>query len=240
MKLYYNNKKQPLNALKRKIVIKFGNENNIELEKMLNLSKELHEYAEINGINEIMKKIILRSILFCLFLLYFGSFIKAQNLKEATLEQFILGTSLTYIFDKQFQISDLHRYHEWTWSFNASTRLYKGLFAGINYMNIYSYGTDVERDRFHIVGLFTQYDFLKNKERLFIETGLYLGNYCTCGRFDPYKQSYLYYWSLGEGWELPIHRYFNLELAFINHLILTDVERKYNFTQYIVGVNFKL
>lgn len=155
-------------------------------------------------------------------------------------ERFILGTSLTYIFDNEPQISDAHQYNEWTTSINAATRLYKGLFVGINYMNIFSYGTDVEPDNFHIAGLFSQYDFLNDEDRLFLETGLYLGNYCTCDDFDPYKAPQLYYWSLGGGWELALNHRFNVELGFINHVILNDREGKYNFTQYIVGLNVKI
>lgn len=159
-------------------------------------------------------------------------------------KSFIIGTSLTFIpnYQKNYTSSD-YNYYEYTWNLNAAVSLSKRVFIGVQVMTIFTNGSRIENTNYSIVGLFGQFDFTPKKDyRLFLETSINLGNYCTCGDFDPYKKEKLSYWGWGGGVELPL-RFLSsklyLDLSFITYLILNDIENKYAYTQYIVGINYR-
>lgn len=160
----------------------------------------------------------------------------------------IVGSSLTYM---RFSNKDDYRidygYDEYTWNINAGIQLSRSLFAGLQLLNIYSSEIATKKDNYLIYGIFTQYDIL-NKEpyRLFIETSLSKGKYCTADDIThyvniPYSVNDLYYLGIGGGLDLPLKKIPNLylDLSFINYSILNKIKGKYAYTQYIFGLNYR-
>lgn len=180
---------------------------------------------------------ITKSLLVASLMFLFSSegFTQTRKLKFA--EQFILGTSIAYKFDN---VRNVYRYNEWSWSLNAAINIDHHFMVGLHNSFILSHGTRVPRDKFDLYGAFVQYDFFdKSKNRLYAELGLYKGNYCTCGEEDPYKVPNLNYFNFGAGFELSIHKNFNLEFGLLVYRILNKIEeQKYGHTQYVAGINY--
>jgi len=162
------------------------------------------------------------------------------------LNGFIVGTSLTYIWNsnkKDYPV-DENFYEEYTWNINFATTLNKRMIAGIQVLNIFTSGTHVENNNYLIYGIFTQYDFLAKRNKktaLFLEMSINRGDYCTCGHLDPSRKTNLWYHGFGGGIELPIKQiseHLFLDLSFYNYIILNKIKTKYNYTQYIVGLNY--
>jgi len=163
--------------------------------------------------------------------------IHAQNLGK----HLTFGTSITFILDNPTSNPSDFFYKEWSWNKNIAVSLTNRWDVGISHINIYTVGSSLLRERYQLVGLFTQYNFSpKKKNKLFAETSWHLGNYCTCGLDDPYKLEKLNYLGIGGGYELNITKNLYLDLAFNTYFILKDVPRKYNYTQYVVGLNYRL
>jgi hypothetical protein len=147
---------------------------------------------------------------------------------------------------KELPESEHYIYNEYTWNFNAAFSIAKGLLAGGQIMTIFASGTRIENEFFHIYGAFVQYDFFaytKSKASLFIETSFNTGDYLTAGWEDPYRREGLYYYGFGGGLELPLSKVSKrlfLDLSFYNYHILNKIHDKYNYTQYIVGLNYHI
>lgn len=153
-----------------------------------------------------------------------------------------IGSSYTYIFNKTETTSGVMAitHQEFTWNTNIALEVLPRWYLGFMYLNIRSISElNVNRKSQHdLFGVFSQYDFILPNEnsRLFGELQYKYGDYCTCGEFDPFALPDLHYLGLGIGAELPIYKRLRLDLAFYNSLILNEVPLKYNFTQYVIGL----
>lgn len=158
-----------------------------------------------------------------------------------------IGSSVTFIWEKNEWQSN-HFYGETTLNLNTAMRLSKRFWLGIHTMPIFTnekYGSSNNRSSYYMAGIFSQFDFLVDKDmRLFGETSINVSDYCTCGDEAPRYDSNLFKWGGGASLELPITHFpkNNLwfELGFYNYVILNDIADKYNFTQYIFGLNYRI
>jgi len=173
------------------------------------------------------------------FLIFFIYFIPAQS-QQYFADYVIVGTSLTYI--NYNDLGNYNSYNEFTWNVNVGIRLSESVLSGLQILNIYSSEFGNKKDYYSVYGLFTQYDFLKkNANRLFAEISFDRGNYCTCNNIPRYGDN-LYYIGWGGGFEYQIKKIPNLylDLSFIVYNILNKIEDKYGYTQYIIGLNYRL
>lgn len=159
----------------------------------------------------------------------------------------VYSSSFTYIFNsKTISFDDKYNvYHEKTWANSLALNLNKSLYFGIDYLYMWTSGSAYENiisnNNYYLYGLKFQYDFIPQyRDMLFAEASLSYGNYCTCGKLDPYKLDGLVYLGMGVGYDLPITKMLAFRMGFNNYLILNKVEGKYNFTQYILGLAIKL
>jgi hypothetical protein len=173
---------------------------------------------------------------------------KPKEPNQFFFNSFKVGSSLTYIFDKNTidYPEGEHLYKEYTWNINFAASITKHLDVGLQFMNIFTSGTHVNNNYYTIYGAFAQYDLLANRSprySLFLESSINRGNYCTAGHLDPYKKNNIWYAGLGAGIELPADFLLpglGLELSFFNYQIINQIQTKYNFTQYIVGLNYHI
>ncbi len=171
-----------------------------------------------------MKKITL----ILLFILIFSN-VFSQKRNDYLFTTVIFGSSLTYIWDDY----NNHIFQEYTWNVNGAISLNKRLFLGAQVLTIFNSKIKNDWNNFYIYGLFGQFDCIpKQKIRLFIETSINHGNYCTSGEFDPFKKNNLYYIGYGLGSDIPLNFLSDklfLDLSFLNYIILNKIDDKYNY-----------
>jgi len=164
----------------------------------------------------------------------------SQKKDSFFLKSLVFGTSITYKWDGSLFENDF--FQEYTWHTNGGISVHKRVIVGVQSLKIFSKGRSNHWNSSYIYGFFTQYDFFPKKDfRLFAELSYNKGNYCTCGRFDPYSHPNLSYIGYGLGFDVPMKSFsenFFLDLAFYNYLILNKIKDKYNYTQYIIGINY--
>ncbi|MDH5476059.1 MAG: hypothetical protein OEX22_10240 [Cyclobacteriaceae bacterium] len=178
-------------------------------------------------------------------LLYLPTQVIGQN-EKSTFDNLIVGSSYTFIWDmdKSNTVS-YYTYYESTWNVNIAVSLNKRLYMGIQSLFLFTQGSRVDKKKYAIYGLFTQYDLMPKRDtRFFIETSINQGDYCTCGvsGIDPYRKKDLYYWGFGAGFDRPLKSISDklyLDLSFVNYIILNKYNVKYNYTQYIIGLNYR-
>ena len=155
----------------------------------------------------------------------------------------IVGTSLTYMRNSNIdRYKTDYGYDEYTWNVNLGIRLSKRVFTGLQLLNIYSSEISTPKDYYSVYGLFTQYNFFnKETHRLFAETSINRGNYCISADL-PHFRNDLYYAGVGVGYDFPIKQIPNLylDLSFVNYFILNNIENKYSYTQYVIGLNYRI
>lgn len=180
---------------------------------------------------------IIKRILVVNFILILSVVVYGQHQKLKFAEKLVLGTSISYLQDYN---RDFYRYHEWTGSLNIGVNIDHHFMIGLQNLFILGYGTRVATDNFNLFGTFIQYDFFdKSKNRLYIESGFYKGNYCTCGNSDPYKVNGLNYLNFGGGFELSIRKNINLEFGLSIYKILNSENKDdYGYGYYIAGINY--
>jgi len=164
---------------------------------------------------------------------------------------FAIGSSLTYMWDiGGTKHQGVHYFDEWAWNINASMKLSKKFWFGIQLNPIFTkeyYLGVVERNVYQFNGTFIQYDFLFKKGwRIYVETSLNYSDYCTCDTglyYSPYRKSGLFFWGGGGGFEYVVNKNKGanllVEFAFFNNVILNNINYRYNFTQYIIGLNYR-
>ncbi len=188
----------------------------------------------IFGVKSLMKKITL--IVFCVTA--FTSFY-AQGIKP--------GISFTY-----FSVSNVNDrslvYRESTINVNVSYNLYSGHNLGIQYMNIFTSGSEFtfteEKESYYIAGMFYQFDFLPNStNELYPELSINYGNHCTCSDQDPYKKEGIIYLGHGFGYDWNIAQNLYLDLGLHYYYPLTEKDKEpatYSFVQYIIGLSYRI
>lgn len=158
-------------------------------------------------------------------------------------DRFVLGTSVTYILDSYPLPTNLTRdytYQEVTTNLNFGIDVYKGIRVGFQNLLINAARSD-EKERFNITGGFLQYGFKrKTGSRIYLEGSYNTGNYCTCKDEEPYKRPQLDYYGIGAGYDWKLTNWLHLDLGFFNYNIIDDEPGKYNFTQYVIGLDFQL
>lgn len=192
-----------------------------------------------------MMKKNLFSLIFCLSLTQMTLGQSVLKKERYFFNSFQLGTSLTYIWERNSFTSDDY-FSESTWNVNFASRLSKRFWMGVQAAPIFSsmrIGTTTTKQVNYFAGVFTQVDLLNEKGlRFYLETSLNRSNYCTCGDLSPKTTEGLHTWGLGGGLELTLNpktqKNLKLELAFYNYIILNDIKFKYNYTQYIIGLNY--
>jgi hypothetical protein len=148
-----------------------------------------------------------------------------------------IGSSLTYIWNNEN--NGIH--HEYTLNLNASLALSPRWSAGASVLRIWTRRDLSPKNQYVMAGLFGQYNItIDPKVRLYPETGIYRGNYCTCGDVDPYRSSNIWYWSMGGGASFALRQNLHFEVGFVNYQILSRITDKYNYTQYIIGLEYHL
>jgi hypothetical protein len=163
------------------------------------------------------------------------------------LNSLVVGSSLTYIWntnDDDYPVGT-NLYEEYTWNLNVAVPLNKRFMVGAQWLNLFTKGTHVPDRNYMIYGLYTQYDFfakIKSPVSMFLEMSINRGDYGTLGHLDPYRMKGLWYHGFGGGFEFPVRpiseRLF-FELSFQNYMILNKIQTKYNYTQYILGLNYR-
>jgi hypothetical protein len=155
----------------------------------------------------------------------------------------IVGSSLTYMWFTDYDNQE-NNYDEYTWNINMGIKLNKRIVSGLQILNIYSSKKHTKKDYYAIYGFFTQYNLFKRQtHRLFIESSIKRGNYCiTKTEYLPSKKDNLYYFGFGGGYDLPIKWVPNLylDLAFMKYFILNKVPAKDSYSQYIIGLNYRI
>ncbi|MGK0391018.1 MAG: hypothetical protein ACI94Y_003779 [Maribacter sp.] len=183
--------------------------------------------------------------LFLLFFLFIGStsLFSQEDYDRTFADGLIVGSSFTYI---RYGDSDIkYKYHELTTNVNLAIPIYKNIYAGLSFLNINTISSQIgvkkTRNRYYMAGAFAQYDFLKKrKDRLIGEISYHYGNYCLCGKEDPYKSSNLSYFGFGGSYDWHIIQGLYLDMGFNVHTIINKRERKDIFAQYILGLNYHI
>lgn len=152
----------------------------------------------------------------------------------------IFGTSLTYIWDSDERNNYLH---ELSWNTNVGITFSKRVFTGIQLLNIYTWGTIEPKESYYIIGLFTQYNFLRGtNHRFFIEVSINRGDYDSYSENSPTRENNTLYLGTGLGYDLPIKFIpkLYLDLSFMHYNILNPFNIDSELTQYIIGLNYRL
>ncbi len=158
----------------------------------------------------------------------------------------VAGTSLTYIPNLANPVSAFpegYFYHELTWSINLALDLNRRFRVGVENKTLFSQSPLSGRNTYFMAGVFGQYDFLRQRKggfRFFPELSFHYGNHCTCDPGDPHRVDGLYYIGFGLGLNWPVSKRILLDFAFNNHEILNKHPYKYNYTQYIIGIDYRL
>jgi len=187
-----------------------------------------------------------------LFLFWSNLTFTQISIKDYFGKTFVLGGSYTRMADVNGdKYLGFHYYNENTINLNAMMSLTKKFWVGLQVKPIftkqYINGT-INKSIYNFNGLFTQFDFVnKNGFRIYVETSLNSSDYCSCAKEnpwdDPIRKKGLLLWGGGGGLELNLNpkkgKNIYLELAFFNYVILQKIPYRYNYTQYILGLNYK-
>lgn len=189
-----------------------------------------------------MKKTLLPFI----FMTLFYQIVFTQNVKKAYLDRITIGTSLTVIpSESQYDniSNEVFEYPEYTWNMNLAIDITRSWRMGFQYMAIYPRSKYFAPQQFFIGGTFLQFNIIPKsipRNRVYLEGSYNLGNLCSCGNFEPYKVDNIRYWGLGFGADLKLTNWLRLDLGFFNYQIFNKIQGKYNWTQYIVGLDFPI
>ena len=178
----------------------------------------------------------MRKHLFWVFLLT-GSLLYGQKKEKADTTHFSpelrVGTSFTYIWD----VED-HYLREYTWATNVAISPVRRVYVGLNLMNVWAETRTNKNGKYFVGGVFGQYHLGRlDRATIYGETGVYLGNYCTCGEGDAYRQNGLVYVPIGGGLNAKLYKNLWLDVGLLSYNIMNKVEGKYSFTQYIIGLD---
>ena len=162
-------------------------------------------------------------------------------------QSFRPGISLTYISNSNVPVLSV-RYDEFTLNINGLYSINNTHNIGVQYLNIWTSGSAYnfsdEKNSYFLAGAFYQYNLLPQRvSRLFPELSINYGNYCPCGRLDPYEKPGLIYLGFGMGLDYKIYK--NLFIDFGFHVYkpiaqTQDIEYVHSYTQYILGFSYLL
>jgi hypothetical protein len=179
---------------------------------------------------------------------HFGKSVKKLFQKTDTFHSndIIIGAAGTFLpfvnrtVPKEVTDSSNYFMHEGTWTLNIGYDLNKFFRAGLKSMTIFTKSSYTGRRNFWRGGPYLQFDFLgKKRGRLFLESGVYYGNYCTCGDYEPYRKKGLTRLSVGAGGSIPLGKNFYVDLSILSFPILGEVERKLADGKYNIGISYR-
>ena len=137
---------------------------------------------------------------------------------------------------------------EFTYSVFVATAINKHFAVGLEakkiYYNIHSYkpNVNIQRQQFFQVGTFLQYGIMfRNILRASIESGLYYGDYCSCGKSFNYRSSGLFSMSLAFSIEWRIYKGLHLETGLMLQKIVNPPESLTDgFNTPLVGLTYHI
>lgn len=180
------------------------------------------------------------------FAMLFFPLLSAAQAKHAFGKHLVIGTSATYIWEDNKDITQ-NVYQEITWDKNLAVSLTNSIYFGLSHKHIFTRGSSYldgknDKSTYFVTGAFAQYHFMLDRNRrFFFEMSYSIGDYCTCGgTIDPYRKRFLNYLGMGGGVDLPLWKGISLDLAFIHHHIFNKVPLKYGYNIYVVGLNYTL
>lgn len=168
--------------------------------------------------------------------------ITAQENKYSFADEIIFGASHTYI--RYAEDENEGKFHEFVTNVNISTNVFNEFYVGLSYLDIRNRYSNVLtpeaiKDNYYMAGAFVQYNFLKGrKDRLMGEVSYHYGNYCNCGKGNPYESANLSYFGFGAAYDLPLIKGLYLDTGFNVYTIINKREQKDIFAQYIIGLNY--
>lgn len=159
-----------------------------------------------------------------------------------------VGSSLTYIWDDNNRPQGDFLYSELTWNVNFKMKIQKRIWIGVQAAPIFTRTKEfstVEKENYNLLGCMVQFDFLSTKNaQLFGEISLNHSNFFRSNFSNPIKMKGINYLGFGGGANLLLNKKGRenlfLELAFFNYHILNEISNKSNYTQYIIGLNYRL
>ena len=157
-----------------------------------------------------------------------------------------VGTSATYIWNNYNKPGDF-LYNELTWNLNAKMKLNNRFWLGIQAAPIFTWTRDLKQtttENYHLYGMTVQFDVVsKKKHQIYIETILNRTNLLILKEYNT-RQAGIYYFGFGGGINLLLNekgkQNLFLEIGMNNSFILNNIKDKSYYTQYIVGVNYRL
>ncbi len=175
----------------------------------------------------------------CLLLIFGGQVIGQKVATDSSYApRLVVGSSLTY---KWGDPTSGH-FKEFTWAKNIAFSPFKGLYIGVNHLNVWNSSDYTPPRKAMLVGGFAQYHLGNYSIRFVPELGYYRGNYCTCGDDIPYGREGINYISVGAGFETNLYKGLQLDLSFLVYQPLLPrhgLNYAYSFTQYVIGLNYE-
>ncbi len=168
----------------------------------------------------------------------------AQSDKRDYFNKIVIGTSLTLLPDEYEDFNAPKQKAsilEYTWNTNLSLEINKFFRTGFHYMYILEKSNYYDKQKYFKAGTYIQFNPLGKKtppHRIYIENSINIGDKCSCGNDKPYRVDNLKYWGLGFGGDIEIKKWLHLDLAYHRYIILNKIENKYNWGQYILGLDF--
>lgn len=114
---------------------------------------------------------------------------------------------------------------------------------GMKANRIFYRGISREWDRMWLAGPFVRWGIAPSKRvRGYIESGVYLGNYCSCGSDSAliFRDPGILYFSLGAGLEIGVWRNWFLDLGYLTHNIINRPRPKFGYNVYFLGVIYRM
>ncbi|MFD1551546.1 hypothetical protein DNU06_03420 [Putridiphycobacter roseus] len=178
-----------------------------------------------------------------LFILFNAFGLWGQSNKAYFGKRFEVGTSLTYFSDNGDQ-SGIYKYQEFSWNVNVKMSLSKRFSFGLQVIPIltktYKGGLS-KKEPFNFYGFFVQGNVLTVQNFNFLlETSFNQSNMLQNILGEPKTEEGIYYWGFGGSAELYSKKRWGFEIGFYNYQILNKIEYKSNYTQYILGVNYRI
>ncbi|HIP37346.1 MAG TPA: hypothetical protein EYG85_10875 [Crocinitomix sp.] len=191
----------------------------------------------------------MKNILFVWFIILNFNVFTQKNEDTYFLKSFKVGSSLTYIWDDgNYSVPGLYRYNEYTYNFNVETSLDKKTRIGFQLLSIYANtfkGGLTTKNNFLFYGMLLKRVLItKRIYNFYIETSVNRSNMASDFiKEEPYTRDNTYHLGLGGSVDFYLLRKkyhtLSLELGFYNYIILNKIVAKTNFTQYIVGLNYR-
>ena len=199
---------------------------------ILNLDIDLD--LNIKLINKMIRKF--NFYLICIIIISFKT-VFCQEKNNYFGERLFVNINATHLRDK---IGFYHKYDESSLNLQASMRILRSIYVGVDMYTIFTNGTSVPPRNYFIKGGFIRYEFIqKRKYLLFINMAMLTGDYCTCGNLDPYRKKGLSYLGIEFGGNIFFRNssfYINTSLSL--NRILNNIHLKYNYNLPKLGIGY--